>query len=165
MIRRFISLCVVTVLITMVHVANAQLQLPRPSPGAEITQTAGLTDITISYSSPGVKGREIFGGLVAYDKIWRTGANASTKITFSKDVMKNIGTFIRKSISTTKLSHDSRYTIMQYHIINVIIMIYNVLISCDHLIISHNNHFIFPFITQCFGANAVPYQIHCYSLK
>jgi hypothetical protein len=65
---------------------TAQLQLPQPSPAATVTQTIGLTDITIEYSSPGVKGRKIFGDLVPYNKIWRTGANAATKISFSRDV-------------------------------------------------------------------------------
>jgi hypothetical protein len=63
-----------------------QLDLPRLSPGAKVTQTVGLTDISIEYSSPGVKGRKIWGGLVPYDKLWRAGANAVTKITFSRDV-------------------------------------------------------------------------------
>lgn len=66
--------------------STAQLVLPQASPAASVMQTAGLTDITIDYSSPGVKGRTIFGGLVPYNQIWRTGANASTKITFSRDV-------------------------------------------------------------------------------
>ncbi len=68
--------------VTSVH---AQ-ELPQPSPKAEVEQRVGLTDIKIEYSSPGVKGREIFGGLVPYGKIWRTGANAATTIMFSKDV-------------------------------------------------------------------------------
>ena len=63
-----------------------QLQLPAPSPKAQVMQTVGLTDITIDYSSPGVKGRKIWGELVPYDKLWRAGANAATKVTFSKDV-------------------------------------------------------------------------------
>lgn len=62
------------------------LQLPQPSPKAVLTQTVGLTDITIDYSSPGVKGRTIWGQLVPYDSLWRAGANAATKITFNKDV-------------------------------------------------------------------------------
>jgi len=62
------------------------LKLPRPSPNASITQTAGVTDITIKYSRPGVKGRTIWGGLVPYDKVWRTGANDATTIAFSDDV-------------------------------------------------------------------------------
>jgi hypothetical protein len=62
------------------------LQLPRPSPEAKVTQTVGLTDMTVEYSSPGVKGRKIWGSLVPYDQVWRTGANAPTKVTFSRDV-------------------------------------------------------------------------------
>lgn len=69
--------------------ASAQLQLPQPSPKASVMQQIGLTDITIDYSSPAVKGRVIWGELVPFDKPWRAGANAATKITFSKDV--NIG--------------------------------------------------------------------------
>ncbi|REJ84480.1 MAG: DUF2911 domain-containing protein [Bacteroidetes bacterium] len=75
--------------------SNAQLQLPASSPKAVVTQTAGLTDITIDYSSPGVKGRVVYGDLVPYDQVWRTGANAATKITFSKDVSIN-GTKVSK---------------------------------------------------------------------
>jgi hypothetical protein len=63
-----------------------QLELPRPSPFAKVVQTVGLTDITVDYSSPAVKGRKIWGGLVPFDELWRTGANHATKITFSKDV-------------------------------------------------------------------------------
>lgn len=59
----------------------------RISPKASVSQTVGFTDITISYSRPGVKGRKIWGGLVPYDKVWRAGANEATKITFSTDVM------------------------------------------------------------------------------
>jgi hypothetical protein len=58
----------------------------RPSPAAKVQQRVGLTDITVDYSSPGVKKRKIWGALVPHDKIWRTGANSSTKLTFSKNV-------------------------------------------------------------------------------
>lgn len=64
----------------------AQLDLPQPSPKAMVMQTVGLTEISITYSSPGVKNRTIWGDLVPYDEIWRTGANASTKINFSDEV-------------------------------------------------------------------------------
>ena len=66
---------------------NAQLKTPAPSPSQEIKQTVGLTDVKVEYSRPSVKGRIIFGDLVPYNKIWRTGANANTKVTFSNDVM------------------------------------------------------------------------------
>lgn len=66
-----------------------QLQLPSKSPGAMLKQTVGLTDITVEYSSPAVRGRKIWGALVPYGQVWRTGANAATKLTFSKDVSIN----------------------------------------------------------------------------
>jgi len=73
-------------LLAALPAAAQQLELPRPSPAAKVSQTMGVTEITVDYSSPGVKGRAIYGGLVPFDKPWRTGANLSPKITFSKDV-------------------------------------------------------------------------------
>ena len=62
-------------------IARAELKLPRVSPGATVTQTIGLTDLTVTYSRPGVKNRVIWGGLVPYDTLWRTGANEATTFT------------------------------------------------------------------------------------
>ncbi|MFY0644851.1 MAG: DUF2911 domain-containing protein [Bacteroidia bacterium] len=67
----------------------AQITTPRPSPLCSVEQKVGLTDIGITYSRPSMKDRVIFGELVAYDKMWRTGANASTKISFSDAVRIN----------------------------------------------------------------------------
>lgn len=67
--------------------AQAPLNFPAPSAAATIKQTVGLTDVEIVYSRPVRRGRTIFGGLVPYDAVWRTGANASTKITFSGPVV------------------------------------------------------------------------------
>jgi Protein of unknown function (DUF2911) len=67
--------------------ATAQLRLPQPSPAASVSQTVGTTDIAVKYSRPSVKGREIFGKLLPFDKIWRTGANSATQITTSSDIM------------------------------------------------------------------------------
>ena len=66
----------------------AQIKTPAPSPMAKIEQMVGLTEVTIEYSRPGKKDRTIFAadGLVPYGEMWRTGANASTKIEFSDDV-------------------------------------------------------------------------------
>src|SRR5215204_5555201 len=91
--------------------ASAQLRFPRPSPGATVTQTVGVTDVTIVYSRPGVKGRKIWGDwpvaapgeatlddqdarpagapIVPYGHIWRTGANDATKFTVTDDVLIN----------------------------------------------------------------------------
>ncbi|MDO9276111.1 MAG: DUF2911 domain-containing protein [Lutibacter sp.] len=65
---------------------NAQIKTPQPSPAAKTEQVVGLTDVTVEYSRPGMKGRTIFGDLVPFGEVWRTGANANTKITFSDDV-------------------------------------------------------------------------------
>ncbi|WP_299062350.1 DUF2911 domain-containing protein [uncultured Polaribacter sp.] len=72
--------------IAFAFATNAQIKTPQPSPFQKTEQIVGLTDITLEYSRPGVKGRTIFGDLVPYNEIWRTGANANTKITFSTDV-------------------------------------------------------------------------------
>jgi hypothetical protein len=63
-----------------------QLDLPRPSPLGKVSQVVGMTEIAVEYSSPAVRGRKVFPEVVPYDKLWRTGANSATKITFSKDV-------------------------------------------------------------------------------
>lgn len=65
---------------------NAQVSTPQPSPTAKLEQPVGLTQVTLEYSRPGVKGRTVFGDLVPYGKIWRTGANKNSIITFSDDV-------------------------------------------------------------------------------
>lgn len=66
---------------------NAQgLKVPAPSPSQTIKQSFGLGDISVEYSRPAVKGRVVFGDLVPYGKVWRTGANAATKLTFSDDI-------------------------------------------------------------------------------
>ena len=67
--------------------AQAQIVTPQPSPTATLSQTVGLTEVEIVYSRPGLRDRQAFGKLVPYGQIWRTGANASTKISFSDPVM------------------------------------------------------------------------------
>lgn len=71
-----------------ISLAVGQIRTPAPSPSAKVHQTVGLTDVSIEYSRPSAKGRTIFAadGLVPYGKIWRTGANSISKITFSDDV-------------------------------------------------------------------------------
>jgi hypothetical protein len=66
--------------------ANGQLRTPAPSPLSTVKQTVGLTDVEIEYSRPSMKDRKVFGGLVPFGDMWRTGANSSTKITFGNDV-------------------------------------------------------------------------------
>lgn len=66
--------------------AEAQLKTPAPSPSQTIKQDFGLADIELSYSRPAMKGRKIFGDLVPYGAVWRTGANSATTLTFGDDV-------------------------------------------------------------------------------
>jgi len=68
---------------------SPKIEFPAASPACTLKQRVGLTDIEIDYSRPGVKGREIFGGLIPYGKVWRTGANQATKIVFSTPVTLN----------------------------------------------------------------------------
>jgi tetratricopeptide (TPR) repeat protein len=79
-------------LLTILGLAVAILQLqaqnittPRPSQYASVTQRVGISDVTITYHSPGVKGRAIWGARVPFGSIWRAGANENTTITFSHD--------------------------------------------------------------------------------
>lgn len=66
-------------------ISKAQ-DLPQPSPKASVSQKVGLTNFTIEYSRPGMKNRTIFGDLVPFGKIWRTGANKATSIEFDTEV-------------------------------------------------------------------------------
>ena len=81
--KKIIALAFTLALFTSV---NAQIQTPAPSPFTKIEQKVGLTDVTLEYSRPSAKGRKIFGDLVPFGKMWRTGANKNTIITFSDDV-------------------------------------------------------------------------------
>lgn len=80
--KLFTLLLVLTVSFTV----NAQIETPQPSPSQKIEQKVGLTDVTLEYSRPSMKGRTIFGDLVPHGKLWRTGANKNTTVTFSTDV-------------------------------------------------------------------------------
>lgn len=84
--KKFITL----LFAALVAVSEAQIQTPAASPSASVSTVVGLTDIKINYSRPRAKGRKIFGDgaafLTPYGKIWRTGANNGTRITFSDDV-------------------------------------------------------------------------------
>jgi hypothetical protein len=77
---------IAVVAVFLLYTAKAQLKTPAPSPTQTIKQDFGLTSIELSYSRPGVKGRKIYGDLVPFGKVWRTGANNATTINFGEDV-------------------------------------------------------------------------------
>lgn len=92
--------------------AAADLKLPRVSQKAQVMQTVGLTDVTITYSRPGVKDRVIWGELVPYDKVWRTGANEATSITFSTDVRVNGNALAAGTYSLHTIPTKDRWTVI-----------------------------------------------------
>lgn len=84
----FTNILIITMLLFIsFSPVEAQEKKVRISPKAEVGQTIGLTDVKISYSRPRVKGRQIWGSLVPYGKVWRAGADEATKFTFSTDVI------------------------------------------------------------------------------
>lgn len=86
--------------------------LPQPSPAATVQQRVGLTDITVEYSRPAMKGREIFGGLVPMGEMWRTGANKATAVTFSTDVTVNGQTVPAGKYSLFTIPNEGEWTII-----------------------------------------------------
>jgi hypothetical protein len=69
------------------YVTEAQIKTPQQSPKSTLTQVVGLTDVEIVYSRPSARGRAIMGDLIPFGKLWRTGANENTTISFSDDVV------------------------------------------------------------------------------
>lgn len=67
-------------------IGQAQVKTPQSSPKTTIVQSVGLTDVELTYSRPSARGRVVFGNLVPFEKLWRTGANENTTISFSTDV-------------------------------------------------------------------------------
>lgn len=87
--KKLFLLCMSLMFIISVNITAQDFRTPRPSPDATVSQYVGITKITVDYSSPGVKGRTIWGKLVPYGEVWRVGANEVTSITFSTDVKVN----------------------------------------------------------------------------
>ncbi len=91
-----------------------QMNMPAPSPSSTVEQEFGLSTITIDYSRPGVKGRTVFGDLVPYGKVWRTGANASTKIEFSSDVKVEGKDVPAGKYAIYTIPNETEWTVMLY---------------------------------------------------
>ncbi len=83
--RNFAFIILAAVVFTVT--AKAQVELPRVSPNASVSETLGYTNISVTYCRPAVRERKIWGGLVPYGEVWRTGANEATTIQFTTDVV------------------------------------------------------------------------------
>jgi len=101
------------------------VQFPAASPTSTLKQRVGLTDIEIVYSRPGVKGRTIFGGLVPYGEVWRTGANASTKISFSTPAKLNGTEVPAGKYALYTVPGESEWTVIIYKDANASSFSYN----------------------------------------
>ncbi|AFM04419.1 Protein of unknown function (DUF2911) [Bernardetia litoralis DSM 6794] len=78
---------IIALFLLAVQQSCAQVEMPKPSPAGSVSQVIGVTKISVDYSAPAVRGREIWGKVISYNKMWRTGANSPTKVTFSTDVV------------------------------------------------------------------------------
>jgi hypothetical protein len=108
------NLCVMAVLVACQSL-TAQIATPAASTSAKFEQRVGLTDIKVDYSRPSAKGRKVFGGIVAYDTWWRTGANQASKLTFGDDVTVE-GKLLKKGDYTliTKPTASGPWTVNFY---------------------------------------------------
>jgi hypothetical protein len=101
-----------TILFLISYFNYSQIKTPRVSPASSIEQMVGLTEIEVEYSRPSKRGRDIFGNVVPYGKIWRTGADNCTTISFSTDVVFISNTSIDGvKISKTKIIKSGKYSI------------------------------------------------------
>ena len=82
--KKIILLALLSLLV--IPFTNAQIRTPEASPAQKLTQIVGVTEVTVEYARPSVKGRVVFGDLVPYNQLWRTGANWNTKISFDEPV-------------------------------------------------------------------------------
>ncbi len=107
-------------LVLVAQLATAQLRTPSPSPGASVMQTIGITDLTVKYSRPSLKGRTPFtGDYVPAGKIWRTGANTATAFTTSTDVMVNGKTLPAGTYAVLSIPAATEWTLIFSKNINV----------------------------------------------
>ena len=103
-----------TLLLFTVNLSFSQINTPRVSPASEVEQMVGLTEIEIEYSRPSIRGREVFGNLVPFGKVWRTGADNSTKISFDTDVIISGKTIQSGTYSIFSIPNKESWEIIFY---------------------------------------------------
>lgn len=108
------KLCILFMVFALSFSVNAQIETPAPSPYSKVEQVVGLTNVTLEYSRPAMRGRVIFGNLVPYGKVWRTGANSRTKITFSDDVMVGDNTLKAGSYGILTIPQTDNWEVIFY---------------------------------------------------
>jgi len=113
--KKLLTLLLTALAILVVsETAIAQINTPAPSPKIKMEQTVGLTTVTLEYSRPSVKGRNLFVDVEEFGKIWRTGANQATKITFSDDVKLEGKSVPAGTYALYSIPDPTNWTIMLY---------------------------------------------------
>jgi hypothetical protein len=100
------------VLATGLFGQTTKIAFPAPSPACTLKQRVGLTDIEVTYSRPSARGRKIFGGLVPYGEVWRTGANGATKVTFGTAVKLNGADIPAGSYALYSIPGEAAWTVI-----------------------------------------------------
>lgn len=113
--KQFTFIALILLLCATNSVIGQQIQTPAPSPAGKVMQKVGLVDFTVDYSRPGKKEREIFGNLVPFDRVWRTGANGSTKITLSDEAKLEGKTIPAGTYAIYTKPGKSQWTVMIYN--------------------------------------------------
>ncbi|GGW70068.1 hypothetical protein DFQ11_10649 [Winogradskyella epiphytica] len=109
------KLVLFTFVLTLMFSVNAQIETPQPSPFTKIEQKVGLTDVTLEYSRPSMRDREVFGNLVPYGKIWRAGANKNSIISFSTDAVVGGKTLKAGSYAIFVIPSEKTWEIVFYN--------------------------------------------------
>ena len=103
-----------TILFLTSYFNYSQIKTPRVSPASEIEQMVGLTEIEVEYSRPSKRGRDIFGNVVPFGKIWRTGADNCTTISFSTDVVIDSQTIQSGKYSIFSIPNKESWDVILY---------------------------------------------------
>ena len=93
-------------------IAAADVEFPSPSPSSTVKQKVGLTEVEVIYSRPSLKGRKMFGSMIPYGEVWRTGANSATRVTFSTDVTLGDAKLASGSYELFTIPGESEWTVI-----------------------------------------------------
>lgn len=103
-----------TIVFLALQNATAQVKVPQASAKARVEQAVGLTQVRVDYTRPAKRGRDIFGNLVPYGQIWRTGANENTIVSFSEDVVIQGNTLPKGEYALYTIPRVGEWTIIFY---------------------------------------------------
>ena len=131
-----------TILFFTSYFGFSQINTPQPSPSSELEQMVGLSEIEVEYNRPSKRGRVIFGNLVPFGKLWRTGANTSTKISFSTDVELAGNTIKEGTYSIFSVPNENNWDIILYSDAD-----YKAIVILTHNNNDDNNNIVYEYLS------------------